>query len=222
MTTFFIFTLHLVASILLIVFMVLLPRFTRSIRRGVAWAVVLIALFLIVLSFIASLDLADPNRPLMFISFCLTPMSVVVLVIAAFYRATTPTADFTVNRWVWLLTPLGLVLMLSPAIGYFAPGAACNGIHRRQVEPVRQALLAYQEDSARFPLGIQALIPFYLEEKPTLLCFGNNHQYRLASCDRAVVLEMDDFYGLESHRLFLISGDWETSGDEPRSCQPME
>jgi hypothetical protein len=222
MTTLFIFSFHLVASILMVVFIVLLPRYTPPVRRGAAWVIVFISLLLIILSFVASLDLTDPNKPLMFISFCLTPMSVVVLGIAAVYRVTTPGADFTVNRWVWLLTPLGLVLMLAPAIGYFAPGAACNRIHRRQVEPVRQALLAYQEDSARFPLGIQAVIPFYLEEKPTLLCFGNNNHYRLASCDRAVVLEMDDFYGLESHRLFLISGDWETSGDEPRSCQPME
>lgn len=220
MTTLFTFSLHLVASVLIILFMVLLPRFQISVRRGVMWSTFIIALLLIVLSFGISLDLAD--HPLMFTSFCLMPMGIVGLLIAAIYRFTTTTPDFTVNRWVLTIAPLGLLLLVSSAIGYFAPGAACNGIHRRQMEPVRQALLAYQQDSARFPIGLQALVPFYLEEKPPLLCFGNNDHYRLATCEGLVVLEMDDFYGLETHRLLLVSGDWETSRDKLRSCQPME
>jgi hypothetical protein len=221
MTATFIFFAHPIASIGMIAFLATLPRYGVVVRRRVLMGVVLLALLNSILSFFVSIQPSRDQDALMFVGFCLTPMIVVVLGITAFYRLSTPTPDITAIQWAWLAIPVALFLVASPALGYFAPGAACNAIHRSQLEPVRQALLAYQADSTRFPLGLQALQPFYLAEMPRLLCFGTTTHYRLAACDSAVALEMDDFYGEAVHRLFLISGDWEHSNDEPRTCEPM-
>lgn len=221
MATLLVFLLHLLASIAVIGFVVNLPRVNIPFRRNVIWGMVGLSFLLITLSYIASLEYYDENQPLMFVGFCLTPMLMVVLGISAFYRLSTPSTDLTVSKWAIPSIVAGYFLLISPSIGYFAPGAACNAIHRAQLEPVREALLAYQKDSARFPLGIQALQPFYLEEKPKLLCFGTDTRYHLISCEQAVMLEMDDFYGENAHRLFIVSGDWETANDKFRTCEPV-
>jgi hypothetical protein len=182
---------------------------------------ILLSLVLIGLSFLVSIQQNPDQDALMFVSFCLTPLLFVVQGISTFYRATNNPKGVTLYKWIVPTVLSACFLVGSPAIGYFAPGAACNAIHRLQLEPVRGALLEYRIDSARFPIGVQALIPYYLEEPPRLLCFGTLTRYRLLTCDRAVMLDMDDFYGDGTHRLFLISGDWETSNDEPRVCEPM-
>jgi hypothetical protein len=110
----------------------------------------------------------------------------------------------------------------SPYIGSVTVFEACNAIHQEQLTPVIEGLQRYEQDSARYPLGVQALVPYYLEEKPTLLCFGNNAHYHVATCNGEMVLEMDDFYGAGSHRIVLGSDKWETSVIQYPACQPME
>lgn len=211
---------HLLGTIGLTIFLTTLPRYSVATRWKVIIGSILLALLNSLLSFIVSLQSDSDQNALLFISFCLTPLFIVAIAMGSNFRLSRKSPDKSVTLWAWLTIPVALFMVTSTAIGYFVPASICNGIHRSQLEPVRQGLLAYQADSTRFPLGVQALEPFYIEELPSLLCFGTP-RYSLASCGEATVLEMDDFYGEEEHRLFLILGYWESSYETPRTCEPM-
>jgi len=79
---------------------------------------------------------------------------------------------------------VSLLMVWSPYIGSVTVFEACNAIHRRQLKPVIEGLHRYHQDSARYPLEVKALIPYYLAAPPSLFCLGTvASSYKIQRCE---------------------------------------
>jgi hypothetical protein len=86
-----------------------------------------------------------------------------------------------------------LVLVWSPYLGSVTIFESCNAIHQWQLAPVIDGLRRYKQDSARYPLGVQALVPYYVDTPPGLLCFGGSaYHYELHQCHDNLFLSLEN------------------------------
>jgi hypothetical protein len=101
---------------------------------------------------------------------------------------------------------IGMGVVWSPVIGTEGVEELCTRIHQWQLADTIEGLHRYQEDSARFPLGIQALIPYYIEQPPGLLCFGGDtNRYHLRTCDTLTVLVLQKI-SPSAQSVYILNG----------------
>jgi hypothetical protein len=121
-----------------------------------------------------------------------------------------------------LVFSIGMGVIWSPLLGTEGIRELCNGIHQWQLAPVITGLQQYQRDSGRYPFGMQALVPYYLEDPPGLLCFGGDTtRYRLESCNDSTVVVLEEINPrAQSFHFLRDNGEgWEPSDEYGRECQ---